>query len=183
MINQSVLGDNLFQKDGYLLVENLADVSNYFAVANKLKELGKGNFDQQVPGSLAFYKEPFFETLLVKLLPKIELITGYKLFKTYSYARYYNPGDELKPHNDRNACEVTVSLALGGDTVQWPLWIEDRHNEKRSFVLKPGDAMVFKGIELKHWREANTAGPSAYLFLHYVNAEGPYACEAGDNRQ
>lgn len=171
------MGGNIFQRDGYLFVENLTDVSDYFAVATRLKELGKGNPDKQVPGSIAFYKEPFFENLLMQLLPKIEQLTGYKLLKTYSYARYYNHNDELSPHNDRNECEITVSLALGGDTEQWPLWIEDRQNEKRSFVLCPGDAMIFKGIELKHWREANSAGPCAYLFMHYVDANGPYVSE------
>jgi hypothetical protein len=44
-----------------------------------------------------------------------------------------------------------------------------------SFLLRPGDALLFKGIELTHWREKNTFGPCSQVFLHYVDQNGPYA--------
>jgi hypothetical protein len=35
------------------------------------------------------------------------------MLPTYSYARIYANGDELKKHRDRPACEVSVTLHLG----------------------------------------------------------------------
>lgn len=172
--------NNCFKETGYKYVKSLIDTSNYRKLMNRLEEMGKGKRDSQVPGSLGFYKEPFFEKLLEHLLPAIEQHSGYKLYKTYSYARQYHLGEELKIHCDRHACEVTVSLCLGIDGEPWPIWLRDREKNNRSFALEPGDAFIFKGVELPHWREPNTFGPCSQVFLHYVDQDGPYAAEKDD---
>lgn len=142
----------------------------------KLVESGRGDVnDKQVPGATSFYKEMLFEKLLEHLLPKIETLTGYELFKTYSYARRYEIGNELKPHVDREACEITATLALGADGEIWPIWVEDREKKHHSFSLAPGDALIFRGMELRHWREKNRYGSCSQVFLHYVDRNGPYA--------
>jgi len=167
---------NEFQKNGYLYVPNLIDTAAYFKFFQKLLALGFGNTqDQQVPGSKSFYKEFLFEKLLERLLPKIEAHTGHNLYKTYSYVRQYEIGNELTPHTDRNACEITASLTLGMEGDIWPIWVEDRTKVHHSFLLQPGDALLFKGMELKHWRERNTFGSCSQVFLHYVDQNGPYA--------
>ena len=172
--------DTSFKEKGYKYVKGLIDTTNYRKLMNRLEELGKGTHDKQVPGSLGFYKEPFFEKLLEHLLPEIEKRSGYKLYKTYSYARQYHLGEELKIHRDRYACEVTVSLCLGNEGKPWPIWLRDREKNKHSFALEAGDAFIFKGVELPHWRELNTFGPCSQVFLHYVDQEGPYAAERDD---
>lgn len=143
--------------------------------------MGKGNpDDSQVPSSRGFYKEILFEKLLEHLLPKIELHTGLKLFKTYSYARRYEIGNILKPHVDRESCEITATLALGHEGEIWPIWVEDREKKHHSFLLKPGDALIFRGMELKHWREENRFAPCSQVFLHYVDKNGPHAHRKDD---
>lgn len=167
---------NDFQKQGYLYVPCLIDTSAYYRFFGKLVESGRGDVgDKQVPGSTGFYKEMLFEKLLEHLLPKIEAHTGHELFKTYSYARRYELGNELKPHVDREACEVTATLALGFEGEIWPIWVEDRAKVHHSFLLRPGDALIFRGVELNHWREKNSFGPCSQVFLHYVDRNGPYA--------
>ncbi|MDR3697530.1 hypothetical protein [Mucilaginibacter sp.] len=173
--------NDLFQHNGYLFVPGLIDAAPYYNIIKKLSEIGRGNNnDKQVPGAITYYKEPFFEQLLIYILPEIELYTGYELYKTYSYARYYHLGDELKPHTDRKACEITVSLTLGYEGRPWPLWIQDRKQNAHAFSLAAGDAVIFKGIELLHWREQNTYGDCGQVFLHYVDKNGPYADEVDD---
>lgn len=167
---------NMFQSQGYLLVPGLIDTTAYAAFLLKLAELGKGKRDEkQVPGSIAFYREPLFERLLEHLLPAIESHTGLALYKTYSYARCYELGNELERHLDREACEITVSLALGHEGEIWPLWLEDRQGQTHAVMLRPGDALIFRGAELPHWREVNRHGPSTQAFLHYVDRDGPHA--------
>lgn len=171
---------NEFQKNGYLYVPGLIDTSAYLIFFKKLVELERGSPSKQVPGSRGFYKEVLFEKLLEHLLPKIEFHTGHELFKTYSYARQYEIGNELKPHTDREACEITTTLALGVEEEIWPIWVEDRMKEHHSFLLRPGDALIFRGMELKHWREENNFGRCAQVFLHYVDHNGPYAYHKDD---
>lgn len=165
-----------FQKNGYLFVPGLIDTFAYFAFFKKLLESGGGVVEEkQVPGSRGFYKELLFEKLLEHLLPTIEAHTGCQLFKTYSYARQYEIGHELKPHRDRSACEITATLALGAEGEVWPIWVEDRAKVNHSFWLRAGDALIFRGMELKHWREENRYGPCSQVFLHYVDRNGPCA--------
>lgn len=167
---------NAFQENGYLFVPSLTDTSDCYRFFGKLLEAGKGDRnDEQVPGSTGFYKEILFEKLLESLLPKIEALTGYELYKTYSYARRYGLGNELEPHRDRAACEITATLALGHDGEIWPIWVKDRQGAHHAFQLHPGDALIFRGGELTHWREKNTYGPCSQVFLHYVDRNGPHA--------
>ncbi|HZW26306.1 MAG TPA: hypothetical protein VFF26_12550 [Gallionella sp.] len=167
---------NDFQKNGYLLVPKLIDTSAYYKFFEKLLESGRGDRnDTQVPGSTGFYKEVLFERLLEHLLPKIEAHAGHDLYKTYSYARRYELGNELKPHRDREACEITATLALGYEGEAWPVWVEDRAKAHHSFLLQAGDALIFRGRELLHWREENRHGPCSQVFLHYVDRHGSYA--------
>ena len=42
-------------------------------------------------------------------------------------------------------------------------------------MLEEGDAVLYKGCEVDHWREPYTEGTKlAQVFLHYVDANGPY---------
>lgn len=171
---------NQFQETGYLFIEKLIHPDMLFNYAKKLSQHELGHLDVQVPGARVFYKEPMFEKLLDGIKPIIEDNSGYKLFKTYSFVRVYELGDVLRPHKDREACEVTVTVALGHEGAPWPIYILDKDRETRSFILKPGDAVMFKGIELLHWREENTFGPCIQAFLHYVNQDGVYASFKND---
>ena len=57
--------------------------------------------DQQVPNTYSHYADMVMETLMMKVLPRMEKETGLKLLPTYSYARLYKKGDILKRHKDR----------------------------------------------------------------------------------
>ena len=78
--------------------------------------------DQQIPNTYSHYADPVMETLLVKMLPIMKQHTGLDLVPTYSYARLYKNGDELKRHKDRPSCEISTTLNLGGDI--WPIFID-----------------------------------------------------------
>ena len=46
----------------------------------------------------------------------------------------------------------------------------------------PGDALLYRGIELPHWREAFDGDRMAQVFLHYVDRDGPHRDWAYDKR-
>ena len=144
-------------------------------------EFGVWN-DQQVPNTYSHYADIAMETLLLRTLPVMEKYTKLKLNPTYSYARIYKTGDILHRHKDRFSCEISTTLNLGGDP--WPIHLEPKknvgiadgkkitnvsNNKGISIILKPGDMLVYKGMELEHWREEFQGDNCAQVFLHYNN--------------
>ena len=145
--------------------------------------------DQQVPNTYSHYADMVMETLMMKVLPRMEKETGLKLLPTYSYARLYKKGDILKRHKDRPSCEISTTVNLGGDS--WPICIDDTgsnnlideyHNMMKpnapkgtKVLLDVGDMLVYSGCELEHWREPFEGDVCGQVFLHYNHVNGPFA--------
>jgi hypothetical protein len=49
--------------------------------------------------------------------------------------------------------------------------------------MNPGDAVIYLGCELDHWREEFKGDWQAQCFLHYVDANGPNEKWKLDGRQ
>ena len=145
--------------------------------------------DYQVPGSYSIYSDHVMETLLMKVLPVMKEKTGLNLVPTYSYARVYQHGAELKRHKDRPSCEISTTLNLGGDN--WPIFIDPTGSdnvidefknihkpgapEGVKVDLNPGDMLIYSGCELEHWRKPFEGQLCGQVFLHYNHADGPFA--------
>jgi len=137
------------------------------------------NGDAQLPGTYAVYNDSVMRFLHIQLWPRMEEVTGLTLLPTYAYYRVYRPGVILEKHRDRSACEISATLLVGTNQDEsWPLFIEGER-----IVQRPGEMAVYRGCDVEHWRERMT-GPSdtfhVQLFIHYVDADGPYAMCAGD---
>jgi hypothetical protein len=138
--------------------------------------------DVQVENTLYYHLNGIVsETIAEIIWPKLEEIVGEDLYPTYSYARVYQNGNVMEKHTDRPSCEVSVSIQLGrSHDYAWPLCVENKN-----FEMSVGDAVLYKGCEVEHWRE-ECKGPEGYysgqLFCHFVRAEGPNKNYAGDNR-
>jgi hypothetical protein len=138
--------------------------------------------DRLVPGAPTSYADPAVEALLPYIRKRIEAITGRALLPTYSYFRIYQNGDDLKIHRDRPACEFSLSLNIGQTPQEpWPIFIESPGGAARA-DLRPGDALLYRGIDLFHWRERYQGRQLVQFFLHYVDANGPHAGERFDGR-
>lgn len=128
--------------------------------------------DPQAPNSLIMSHEIVFETLLEQTWSELEELLGTKLLPTYAYARLYSNGDELKKHTDRDSCEVSMTLQLGrSHNYAWPIYMGNAR-----YDLAEGDAILYRGCDVEHWREP-CDGPDSYYsgqcFLHFVLEDGP----------
>jgi len=120
--------------------------------------------------TFALYGDVIFDTLLYNSTKKISELTGTELFPTYTYGRIYNKGNTLERHKDREACEVSLTLNLGGDP--WPIYIDPTgsiNKKGKKVILNPGDTLIYKGNELEHWRNKFTGNICAQVFLHYTS--------------
>ena len=134
--------------------------------------------DPQVPETYSHYSDIAMETLLEKLVEPMSKETGLNLIPTYSYARIYKKGDVLKRHKDRYSCEVSMTMNLGGDP--WPIYLEPSGETDKEGVkidLEPGDALIYRGCEVEHWREVFEGENCGQVFLHYNDASGENAEE------
>ena len=134
--------------------------------------------DPQVPETYSHYSDIAMETLLEKLVEPMSKETGLNLIPTYSYARIYKKGDVLKRHKDRYSCEVSMTMNLGGDP--WPIYLEPSGETDKEGVkidLEPGDALIYRGCEVEHWREVFKGENCGQVFLHYNDASGENAEE------
>ena len=134
--------------------------------------------DEQVENTYCAYSDIAMETLLLKCQPAMEKATGLKLYPAYSYARAYKKGDELKRHKDRFSCEISTTMNLGGDP--WPIYLEPSGETGKKGVqvnLKQGDMLVYRGIDLEHWREKFKGKECVQVFLHYNDVKTKNAKE------
>ena len=145
--------------------------------------------DQQIPNTYSIYGDQVMDTLLMKVLSRMEEETGLKLLPTYSYARLYKPGDILKRHKDRPSCEISTTIHLGGD--RWPIFIDPTGSDNvideaknihkpnapkgNEVILDIGDMLVYSGCDLEHWREPFKGQICGQVFLHYNHKNGPFA--------
>lgn len=174
-----------FKKDHYLVIKNAVDenltkfLNDYFllkekAVRQMFEDRVIPNFctlvgrfdDDQVPGAFSCYSDFAFETLLQNLKKTIENKTKMKLIETYSYARVYRTGHDLKKHIDRKSCDISGTVNLGGDP--WPIFMEGN-----KILLNPGDLVIYRGEKLVHWREKFEGKYCCQVFLHYNDKKDP----------
>jgi len=144
-LNKRAVARHLFD-DKYI-----SQFTQYFGVWN----------DAQIPDTYSHYGDIVMDTLLQRVKPVMEKESGIKLTETYSYARIYKKGDELKRHKDRYSCEISTTMHLGGD--EWSIYIEP----DVKINLKQGDMLMYRGCDLEHWRETFTGKDCAQVFLHY----------------
>ena len=126
--------------------------------------------DEQIPHTYSQYSNIAMETLMLKCQPKMEEVTGLKLYPAYTYARIYKKGDELKRHKDRFSCEISTTMNLAGD--DWPIYLEPSGETGKKGIkvdLKQGDMLVYSGCELEHWRNKFKGKECIQVFLHYNN--------------
>lgn len=136
--------------------------------------------DDQSPDSYCLYGDILFDNILTNLKPKIEKVTKLKLSEMYTYSRIYEQMSELKRHKDRGSCEISGTINLGGDP--WPIYIDPnpkngKHNKNGKYIpggekgkkvlLKPGDCMLYMGMECEHWREPLLDNECVQVFIHY----------------
>jgi hypothetical protein len=139
--------------------------------------------DEQVPGTPFAYGDFATEGLLKAVQPVVENRVGLALYPTYSYLRLYKHGDRLQRHVDRPACEISATLCLGYlPDSPWPIWVDHSGNAV-PITLFAGDMLIYRGIEIPHWREQYSGNRLAQVFLHYVDQNGPHREWKFDKRE
>lgn len=179
-----------FNKNGYAVLKNFIPkevaefLSDYLLVQKEMNKVsGVNSGDAQVPDADSVFKEdPTLESLYLSYTTKVEEALKINLLPTYIYGRIYKTGNVLAPHRDRPSCEISATVKLAeSEDYSWPIWIDDSCVE-----LGVGDALLYRGCDLTHWRDKCEANENYYLtqiFVHFVEQDGVYKDYAFDGNQ
>ena len=129
------------------------------------------NRDDQVPTAHSVQNPNFGLIVLCNKCLEVGKYVEENVLPTYCYARQYEHGSILKRHTDRTACEISLTVHLDGDK-EWPIWVETPDGENVSVELESGDALLYLGCVIPHWRDAYNGNRYSQLFLHYVRSNG-----------
>ena len=178
-VQKSIGYDQLFEENGYVILKQFVPLVMCNYISENIKVLEASSYfdygDTQVEKAFSAAAPAITETLLDVMTPILARAINCELYPTYSYLRIYEKGAELEKHQDRPSCEVSATLPLSYDSPSiWPLYIE-AGDKVIGVELKPGDALIYKGIEVPHWREAFEGERQVQVFLHYVKKDGNYS--------
>lgn len=179
----------VFERNGCVRVDGFIDPQTVSVVSQYLENrIRRGEWKARDEGSQAaskffYYADPLIESLLLACKSGVEQVVGKELLPTYSYSRVYQPGEELVPHVDRPSCEVSVTVNIASKGEASPIYMQYASNAAEEHVLRPGDAVVYKGCDAKHWRKPLKDGQlNVQFMLHYVDRNGPNAACERDTR-
>lgn len=175
-------------KEKFIIVKNFLDVTfaqslfEYLKFSTQVSILREENIytSQNVPGCVCQKaNDLMLDAVLKTSKKKIEDITELNLIPTYSMARIYTNGNELRKHVDRPSCEISVTVKLS-DTknYNYPIYMDGN-----KIFLEDGDAVIYKGTEVEHWRNKCECTEKYFLgqlFLHYVQSDGLHSICAYD---
>jgi hypothetical protein len=164
-----------YRKLGYAVIRQMVDASESARLyAYTLKNLERGNQDDgQVPGSPSFYQDQEMVVLQKKLLPQFEESIQVKLLNVFTYHRVYRGGAILRVHKDSTRAEISASVNLGQKGEPWDLWLMDYDENAHKVTLAPGDALIYNGNHLCHWRGKLVSSDFvSQVMFHFVNKEG-----------
>lgn len=182
--------DNGFWSRGYRVVDDLLPASALTFVKAGMDASERGgrmtpsNNRKSARGALNEYAPLAGEALLQQCRPAIEALVDRDLEPAYAFWRIYARGAELRPHVDRNACEVSATLPIFSDPADgaWPIHVRDLDGADQGISLRAGQALVYQGCRIQHWREPFRGERQYQLLLHYVIRGGDMSQHALDGR-
>lgn len=179
-----------FWARGFVLARNLLDAEQIAFVRSAMDAASRTGGMHRAPGgavpaaALNQYAPLGGEAMLVHCRAAIEALVGRELLPAYAFWRIYEHGAALGRHVDRNACEVSATIAIASDPAEadWPIRVEGLDGTGAALSLRPGDGAIYLGCQVPHWRDPLDGASQHQLFLHYVVRDGPNAALAFDGR-
>jgi hypothetical protein len=166
-----------FQQQGYAPVGRLIHPFHIAALRRYYRhQLRNGRLhlgDHQSPRRYVAHNEPVARFFHHQLTSAVAAIAGEPVKPSYVYLASYQPGAILKKHTDREQCEFSVTLCLDYSpephcATPWPLHLHKDSGTVTVFQAI-GDALLYRGGQLPHSREALPQGhTSTSVFFHYV---------------
>jgi hypothetical protein len=162
---------------GFLPPDELRAVNTYYTAQLDAGLMPFG--DRQNARRYSLYNDPLGRYLHTRYTAAFSAVAGEDLRPSFCYFFSYVEGAELLAHKDRPQAEFSISLQLGhgpepapGTPTGWPLRFRFDDGRAGAADLALGDAVLYHGREVTHYREPLPAGSrSSLLVLEYVRSD------------
>jgi len=176
----------MLKEDGYIVMRKLIPEQTCGRIRERIEDLQRKELlrysDGQVDKAYTAYGMPVTERLLQLLCPIVTTLIDAPLYPSYSYLRVYLNGAELPKHVDRESCEISMTMTIDvKGAATWPIYF-DLDGKTQRVDLGVGDAVIYEGMRLAHWREPFHGERQVQGFLHFVRQDGPFSSFKFDRR-
>jgi hypothetical protein len=131
--------------------------------------------DAQCGARYVAHNEPVARYFHHELARAVGELLGRPIKPSYCYFISYQAGAALDRHVDRTQCEYTLAMCIDFSPeprreTPWPLCLDTDAGTVTVFQAL-GDALLYQGRRLAHWRDPLAQGcTSTSLLFHYVDA-------------
>ncbi len=171
-----------FEREGFAMLDGLLPADEVVELGRYYQSLAEEGFlqldDDRGSRRHVAHSHPVADFWHRQLNERVSHLVGRATKPSYSFVSLYLEGGELKWHVDRPPCEYTITLLIDyapldeAGSSPWALKLRARDGSTREIHQRVGDALIFKGRELKHSREVLPEGHrSASLLFHFVDAD------------
>ena len=172
---------DFYQEHKHLFVKGIIDKSYCDHLVSNVRESIKKNefrsYDASIPSYYVLSYATYFEKLLLEFQSNFESLMNKRLHPTYTCCRMYHRGDFLPAHTDQDSCEYSATITLGMSNNPWEFCVskDGTLDNYTPFKMDVGDCVLYNG-KILHWRTGALQGDwHCQVFLHYVDADGPYS--------
>lgn len=171
-----------FEREGFAMLDGLLPADEVAELGRYYQSLAEEGFlqldDDRGSRRHVAHSHPVADFWHRQLNERVSHLVGRATKPSYSFVSLYLEGGELKWHVDRPPCEYTITLLIDyapldeAGSSPWALKLRARDGSTREIHQRVGDALIFKGRELKHSREVlPERHRSASLLFHFVDAD------------
>jgi hypothetical protein len=176
-LDQLAIGAHAFER-GYVSIGNLIPPFHIGALRRYYRyHTRTGSFrlgDEQVAARYGAHNEPVSRYFHHQLNNVVSDMARTLVQPSYTYLVAYQSGARLESHVDREQCEYSITLCFDATPEPeaespWPLQLETPEGRVEIWQ-RIGDALLYRGRELPHWRDELADGhTSSSLLLHYID--------------
>jgi len=169
-----------FQRNRYVPIPNLLHPFHIAALRRYYRHMvrngGMKYGDSQAPRRFFAYNESVAQYFHSQWTGIVSAIVGEPVKPSYVYVACYQEGADLAKHLDREQCEFSITMCLDytpepRTCTPWPLMLQTAGGTASVFQAL-GDALLYRGREVPHWREPLRLGnTSSSIFFHYVRKD------------
>lgn len=171
-----------FERERFAVIENLLPTEHVHELGRFFQALAAEGYlsCSEVRGSKRYvaHNHPVARFWHAQLNDRVSQLAGRRTRPSYSFVSVYLAGGDLFWHTDRPPCEYTLTLLLdyapldAGSRSPWALKLVGRDGTLHSIHQRIGEALIFKGRELKHGRDKLADGHrSVSLLFHFVDED------------
>lgn len=171
-----------FEREGFAVLENLLPAEHVAELGRYFQALAAQGFlscsEDRGSRRHTAHNHPVANFWHDQLNERVSQLAGRRTKPSYTFVSLYLAGGDLFWHTDRPPCEYTITLLLdyaplaADHRSPWALRLKGRDGTIHALHQRVGEALIFKGRELRHGREMLPDGHrSASLLFHFVNED------------